>query len=436
MPKSITEESFPAFKKLLKDIFNLALSKTIESVNDNDYEVLSNLMFDALSTKIVKPTIKEFVEASRKDNYQLINPRYSSLKILVLFLDYCLEKKFLGKTENKSDEFYWYEYLKYYKRSLENEELVYTNQNNSDKDKSHNNTFKESISLKPKDAHSAFQFSNYRFKHWAIVILIVAFFGVMTPVYLSFKNRSFILIENFSNISEDTLFSKGWFLIDKDSAYWNKRNLKAKSLTLYTLVGDYWIRNRDSSRRLIKNNLIYHLPHKLSNFEAEVEIDDFFPDKCCQQAGFIFLKDTSDLANNFRYTVSKNSNDSIDPIHVNFVYSETNGVKNKLGFTGNLVQNQDDYIIGNPFKNDSTPGIEKIWLNVIKQGNQLTFRTKIYRDDRDYKVTQTYTTVYEPTFICLAAFQAYPHEFNNYHEVPVIPVSFKNFMIKSISSNQ
>lgn len=122
--------------------------------------------------------------------------------------------------------------------------------------------------------------------------------------YILTSNPSYQFTEYFKHTDEQSLNNNGWFIKSKDSAYWNKRNVKPGQLTLYTLRGDTW--PDPSSKPDIKNLLLHPIPPGC--FTAEVHFSDFVPQDEWQQAGILLLEDTSLTGKSIRFTLAFNDN--------------------------------------------------------------------------------------------------------------------------------
>jgi hypothetical protein len=120
--------------------------------------------------------------------------------------------------------------------------------------------------------------------------------------YILTSDPSYQFTEYFKRTDEQSLNNNGWFIKSKDSAYWNKRNIKPGQLTLYTLRGDTW--PDPSSKPDIKNLLLHIIPSGC--FTAEVHFSDFAPESEWQQAGILLLEDTSLAGKSIRFTLAFN----------------------------------------------------------------------------------------------------------------------------------
>ena len=132
-----------------------------------------------------------------------------------------------------------------------------------------------------------------------VLILIIGFLIYFFP-FTTLQATYFS--DNFHSLNEDSLTANGWFIQNKDAAYWNKRNDKPEYLTLYTLRGDNW---PDSSYKpAIKNLLLRKI--NADCFSTEIHLKDFVPQQNWQQAGILLLEDTAFAGKSVRLSLAYN----------------------------------------------------------------------------------------------------------------------------------
>jgi hypothetical protein len=130
-----------------------------------------------------------------------------------------------------------------------------------------------------------------------LAVIVVVFF-----LFYFTKHTEENFTERFSSVCDDTLHKYGWFVISKDTTYWNRRNEKSNMLSLFTLNGDNW---PDSNyKQDIKNLLLRKI--NADCFTIEVHLQDFFPKKEWQQAGIILMEDTNFKSKSLRLTIAYN----------------------------------------------------------------------------------------------------------------------------------
>jgi hypothetical protein len=131
-------------------------------------------------------------------------------------------------------------------------------------------------------------------------LVVLAVVGVC--LYHFSNNSSPEFSDNFHDISANALAAQQWFVKDKDSVYWNRRNETPGQLTLFTLKGDTW--PDPSNRQGIKNLLLRPIPFDC--FTAEVHLSDFIPKEEWQQAGILLLEDTTLTGKSIRLSLAYN----------------------------------------------------------------------------------------------------------------------------------
>jgi hypothetical protein len=134
------------------------------------------------------------------------------------------------------------------------------------------------------------------FSSVGILLTVLLFFG-----WLHFRSPvSFV--DHFDQLNEQAMQNNGWQLVNRDKAYWEKRNSRPKTLTLFTLAGDNW--PESGSRPGIKNLLLRNLPNGC--FRVELQLEDFLPAAEWQQAGLLLLTDTSLNSASIRISLAYN----------------------------------------------------------------------------------------------------------------------------------
>lgn len=142
----------------------------------------------------------------------------------------------------------------------------------------------------------------YKKKFNLSVILPVLIILIFVCIYFLKPQTSKSFNENFYFLNEDSLSNNGWFVKDKDTAFWNRRSAKANTLSLFTLTGDNW---PDSLHKpAIKNLLLRKINSDC--FTAEVHLQDFFPKQEWQQAGILLMEDTNYASKSLRLSIAYN----------------------------------------------------------------------------------------------------------------------------------
>ena len=136
---------------------------------------------------------------------------------------------------------------------------------------------------------------------YLVLGLVIIFVGALF-FSQQYKVKDRLFIEQFKNLSEDTLAKHGWLIQAKEPEWWLKRDENTPGITLYTLRGDNW---PDSANTLgIKNLMIKKLESDC--FSAELHLDDFIPIANWQQAGLLLMEDTTFTGKSIRISIAYN----------------------------------------------------------------------------------------------------------------------------------
>ena len=141
----------------------------------------------------------------------------------------------------------------------------------------------------------------YKLKFWDLIAVAFLLIAIVVYLYRS-HNKTTDFIDDFTNVSHDSLAQKGWIIKGKDPIYWDKRDEKAGHLTLYTLDGDNYV---DSAGRIgIKNLLLKEI--EASCFSTEIHLSNFIPHQNWQQVGILLMEDTTFASKSVRLSLSFN----------------------------------------------------------------------------------------------------------------------------------
>ena len=110
-------------------------------------------------------------------------------------------------------------------------------------------------------------------------------------------------IDDFNSVDSDSLELRGWRIKKTDNAYWEKRNLNANHLTLYTLRGDNWPDNKNAPG--IRNLLVREV--NWDCFATEIHLSDFIPKQNWQQAGILLSEDSTFSGKVLRLSIGYNN---------------------------------------------------------------------------------------------------------------------------------
>ena len=109
-------------------------------------------------------------------------------------------------------------------------------------------------------------------------------------------------VDEFRSVDDAAMRSRGWTVHARNEAYWARRGEVQDHLTLFTLRGDNWPKAGD--RPAIQNLLLRRVPEAC--FVAEVQLSDFYPTENWQQAGLLFLEDSSLTGKSLRVSFAYN----------------------------------------------------------------------------------------------------------------------------------
>jgi len=128
--------------------------------------------------------------------------------------------------------------------------------------------------------------------------------GGLLAIYMIDQKKNFRgnFNDSFQSLAEDSLRSRGWIIKDKSADFWEKRNMQAGFLSLYTMRGDNW---PDSNSAPHIPNLLLR---KISSpcFTVEMQMAGFIPAKNWQQAGILVLEDSNFSGKALRLSLAYN----------------------------------------------------------------------------------------------------------------------------------
>ena len=142
--------------------------------------------------------------------------------------------------------------------------------------------------------------------HWRPVTLLILGIVAVLVLFIFWLNISgqtdTEFSDNFKQVSDNDLAKNGWFVSDKNEAYWEKKGTKPGQLTLYTLKGDNW--PDPANKQGIQNLLLRPIAYDC--FTAEVHLNYFVPGQEWQQAGILLLEDTTLTGKSIRLSIAYN----------------------------------------------------------------------------------------------------------------------------------
>jgi hypothetical protein len=109
-------------------------------------------------------------------------------------------------------------------------------------------------------------------------------------------------MDEFTDVSDTALKSRGWSVHVRDTAFWRQRSAKPGHLTLFTLNGDNW--PQPTHAPSITNLMVRRIPSEC--FLADLRLTSFFPTQNWQQAGIVLLEDSALVGRSLRLSLAYN----------------------------------------------------------------------------------------------------------------------------------
>lgn len=444
------EDDFKIFSRLIQDVWfksfpEMELKEPIVSYENKLLQIadkIEELTIDKVQKEgypITTRSLRSYTDAVLKDKYNGINP---SSRIKEILSRYVLSiPKLTGKDLLQWDEKKEYKLEKYWKQyQQENFATAFINIPESTKENLLQEDEKNENNLEKYHEESLQESSSVLIKNKltrrTIFSVVLIFFALISVCYFAFQNVSkddigINFTTSFKNIyTPGELFNTGWKVLDPDTNYIHEglKNANGKGLQLYTLLGDYWV--TDTMRRFIKNTFVLAIPQ--GDFKAEVSLSmsDYSDFKCShQQAGIILLNDTTNLANNIRFTVIKDSPNT--SLRLSEVYSKAKPEKNKWEQNLNEISQKEFPNSSDSAKDVRLKKLYEVSLQIVKYHGYFIFRFKAGGNDRPFFPAFVSQFNFEPKFICLAAFQGQVNDREKLTVCDTIPIIFSDFHISA-----
>lgn len=264
------------FITLFKDACEKCFGHPLVNVlTETESKLFCNTIIDKTGLIIGFKSIKNYsAYVLDETNTRSENPSIATLDTLAR---YVLDAPYTNEVKRKSGESHYPYWFAYKDKLVRKEDKL--------------ETAAEKASLKPGKKVQAL----------AIPAVIVLILLVTLWAYTRHTSRA-TFTDNFTNTSPDSLAANNWFVMNIDSAYWNKRNDTHGALALFTLKGDNW---PDSIHlQGIKNLLVRRLDGDC--FTAEVHLEKFLPHQNWQQAGILLMEDTGFTGKSMRLSLAYN----------------------------------------------------------------------------------------------------------------------------------
>lgn len=378
------------FKELYLEAYSLCFKKSLQQpISETESKLFSNQILEQTGLTIGWRSLKNYsfyLFADNNDRQE--NPSTATLDTLAR---YVLKAPYTNELSRKNDEGhhpYWYLYQT---RLLE-------------QTKANQPTKRNPLGL------------------MAGIILIVLIAGVILYVWHS-KQQFSSFTDSFEQLNQKDLQSRGWRLQDEDQIYWNKRNSRTGSLTLFTLPGDNWPDN--TAPASIKNLLFRSLPQDC--FRLELQMEDFIPAAEWQQAGILLLADSSLNSASIRLSLAYNDffggNDQPKEVIVQAISSPGDGAK------------PEEFIHYKTLSPDSAKrkpvlfgNLKHTALRIEKQGNRYRFLySGGFTENDAFKELATKDIPVIPHYVAIFALKG------RVKNTPVASVTIKKFILQPIT---
>ncbi len=258
-----------AFAVLFKEAYLKCFGQALENpLSETESKLFCNQVLEQTGLSIGWKSVKNYsffiIDGA---NSKSENPSIATLDTLAR---YVLRAPYTTEIKRKNDEShypYWFLYKEQFNRSLKK--------------------------TAPKKALTV------SFVLLSILILLIV--PVIFMKYIRTKGTA-EFSDDFKYLTGNSLASRGWFVQNKDTAYWNKKDEIPGQLTLFTLRGDNW--PDPANKPGIKNLLLRPIPYDC--FTAELHLSNFIPKQEWQQAGILLSEDTTLAGKSMRLSIAYN----------------------------------------------------------------------------------------------------------------------------------
>lgn len=380
----------PVFKRLFEEACYKCFGYSLTSpLSEADSKLLSSKIYDQTGLVIGAKSIKnysKFVFGKEEDKE---NPSIATLDTLARYVLNAPATNEIHRKDHERHYPYWFQYKNSY------------------------------ISQNPASP----KWSKQKKTTAALIPLLVI--SCLFIIYILIgKNKGDDFYDSFSSVAEDSLLSRGWILKSADSGWWNKRDVKAGHLALYTLMGDNWALGKN--RANIKNLLIRKITSDC--FTAEIRLSDFVPRNNWQQAGILILEDSTFTGKMIRLSIAYNDffGGFSKPPEINI---------QAVGSTESGMSSKPQEIVQLPlFKMENTgedslarANLSRSILKIEKKGNHFRFLYSVSSSESfALKEAARIDFSIQPRYIGIFAIQGWANIEN------IIPAYFDSFSIMKI----
>lgn len=281
----VTNDAFISlFKAACIKCYGVALSAPLSETESKHF---SNKILEETGLVIGAKSIKNYsIYILGKADAKPENPSIATLDTLAR---YVLQAPYISETDRKNNQShypFWFQYRNQFAAEMGN------SPEKSSSEHVKNVSGNQPVSKKKKSIN--------------VYLIVVAVAIIIAIVAVFFFTKTGAgpeqFADNFKNVQEDSLASRGWFVQNRDEKWWERRGEYPAHLMLFTLRGDNWADSANAPA--IKNLLL----RKVSSdcFTTEIHLDNFMPLKRWQQAGILLLEDTTSSSRSLRLSLAYN----------------------------------------------------------------------------------------------------------------------------------
>jgi len=299
----------------------------------------------------------------------------------------------------------------------------YTNEINRKNDEGHHPYWfryrQQYIAIGPKTAVNRIK------QLWLVLVLFALVIGSLMIIYTWHNHQQNVsFTDDFHDVTNNGLIANDWQVLNRDDAYWNKRD-KKNGLTLFTLPGDNW--PDSNTRPSIKNLVARQLPTGCLSIELQME--NFVPASEWQQAGLLLMEDTSLNSPSMRVSLAYNDffggYQRPGEVIIQAIASQGHGAKPEE-FAHVRVLSNDSAAAKPALLNN----LKYTALRIEKQKGHYRFLYSGGMDmDAAFKEFAVKDLSFEPHYVAIFALKG------RVDKTPVVPVTIKRFMMQSLPCN-
>ena len=381
----------PVFRALLADVYARATGGGILPVplSESEAKTLSQILENQVGRTISEKTLRNYVRQAHDPEAaaQLINPSPFHLETLARYvLDW-------GKNGESRPEGTpaWFSY----RQALQEHRDI------------------TSPEKKDTRRERGFLSKPYRLKR---IVLSVFFLSVLAiwVGHRSYGPQKFT--EHFNHTSGSYLLARGWEVLDPDTAWLNRQLYPDSMLTLWTLPGDYWV--KEGEPRAIKNMLVRRTEGDC--FSVLVYIRNFNPRQASQQVALYLMDEHLNRQSWIRLGFDYARNFSLNKgyVQITRTYSEN----------GKIINCEN-----NGFSSEDSPGIrnktQDVWCMMQVDGRRIRCFVKLAFDWDIFREFDNPLLVnFKPAYVGLAACQGWTLDDGTPKNADTIP-AFIDYML-------